>query len=64
MTKEEKIKEEYLKLGLPFNENIIFDNGWLKIKPGLYSSKYDDLDLICKSAFEWENKMIGEKEWR
>lgn len=46
MTKEEKIKEEYLKLGLPFNENIIFDNGWLKIKPGLYSSKYDDLDLL------------------
>ena len=24
--------------------------------------KYDDLDLICKSAFEWENKMIGEKK--
>ena len=24
--------------------------------------KYDDLDLICKSAFEWENKMIGEEK--
>ncbi len=46
MTKEEKIKSEYEKLGLPFNENIIVDNGWLKIKPGLYSSKYDDLDLL------------------
>ena len=24
--------------------------------------KYDDLALICESAFEWENKMIGEKK--
>ncbi|ROI02920.1 hypothetical protein EGI16_12165 [Chryseobacterium sp. G0240] len=46
MTKEEKIKEAYLGLGLPFSENILFDNGWLKIKPTQYQSKYQDVDLL------------------
>ena len=32
MTKKEKIKKEYLKLKLPFNKNIFFDNGWTKIE--------------------------------
>ena len=35
-------------------EKIKKDMNWIP--------KYDDLDLICKSAFEWENKMIGEKK--
>ena len=35
----------------------------IKIKTKMnWLPKYNDLDLICKSAFEWENKMIGEKE--
>lgn len=46
MDKQEKIKEAYNGLGLPFNENILFDNGWLKIKPTQYQSKYNDVDLL------------------
>lgn len=47
MTKEEKIKEAYCKLDMPFNENTLLNqNGWTKIKPLQYSSKYDDLDLL------------------
>lgn len=46
MTKEKKIREAYEEISLPFNENIIYDNGWTKIKPGQYSSKYDVVDLL------------------
>lgn len=46
MDKQEKIKEAYLGLGLPFSENILFDNGWLKIKPTQYQSKYQYVDLL------------------
>lgn len=46
MTKQEKIQEAYEEIGLPFNENVIYDNGWLKIKPTQYSSKYDLVDLL------------------
>lgn len=46
MTKEEVIKEAYKKLEIPFNENIIYDKGWTKIKPLQYESKYEYLDLL------------------
>jgi hypothetical protein len=46
MTKEEKIKEAYNDLGIPFNKNILYDGGWTKIKPTQFSSKYEDLDLL------------------
>jgi len=45
-TKEDVIKEAYELIGLPFVDNVIYDNGWLKIKPTQYSSKYDDVDLL------------------
>jgi len=40
---------------------LISNNTKIKTKMN-WIPKYDDLDLICKSAFEWENKMIGEKK--
>lgn len=40
---------------------LISNNTKIKTKMN-WLPKYNDLDLICKSAFEWENKMIGEKE--
>ncbi len=45
-TKEQVIQEAYEVLNIPFNENILYDNGWTKIKPGQFYSKYDDLDLL------------------
>lgn len=40
---------------------LISNNTKIKTKMN-WIPKYDDLDLICKSAFEWENKMIGEEK--
>ncbi len=38
---------------------LISNNVKIKTKMN-WLPKYDDLSLICESAFEWENKMIGE----
>lgn len=51
MTKTEAIKAAYEDVGLPFIENVIFDNGWLKIKPTQYSSKYKDCDLLKLTTY-------------
>ena len=40
---------------------LISNNTKIKTKMS-WIPKYDDLALICKSAFEWENKMIGEEK--
>ena len=40
---------------------LISNNAKIKTKMN-WIPKYDDLALICESAFEWENKMIGEKK--
>ncbi len=40
---------------------LISNNTKIKTKMN-WIPKYDDLDLICKSAFEWENKMIREEK--
>ena len=40
---------------------LISNNTKIKTKMN-WIPKYDDLALICKSAFEWKNKMIGEKK--
>ncbi len=48
-TKEQVIQEAYEVLNIPFNENILYD-GWTKIKPGQFYSKYDDLDLLKLTA--------------
>jgi hypothetical protein len=37
MTKQEAIKKAYLEVGIPFNEKVLYDSGWLKIKPSQYS---------------------------
>jgi len=44
--KELAIKNAYEECNLPFNENLKYNNGWLKIKPGQFSSKYDRCDLL------------------
>lgn len=44
--KQEAIRLAYEKLELPFNENILFDNGWTRIRPSQYYSKYSELDLM------------------
>ena len=40
---------------------LISNNAKIKTKMN-WIPKYDDLALICESAFEWENKMIGEEK--
>ena len=40
---------------------LISNNAKIKTKMN-WIPKYDDLALICESAFEWKNKMIGEKK--
>ncbi|MCL1636286.1 hypothetical protein [Elizabethkingia bruuniana] len=49
--KLQAIKAAYEDVGLPFVENVIFDNGWLKIKPTQYSSKYKDCDLLKLTTY-------------
>jgi len=49
-SKQEVIQEAYEELGLPFHENYLYDNGWMKIKPSQYSSLYDKVDLLKLTA--------------
>lgn len=44
--KEKVIREAYESIGVPFHENVLYDNGWLRIRPSQYSSKYYKLDLL------------------
>lgn len=46
MTKQEKIRDAYKEVGLPFPENIIYDNGWSNIKPTQYQLLYDKCDVL------------------
>lgn len=46
MEKQEAIKQAYKQIGLPFNENVSWYNGWLRIKPNQYSSFYNEVDLL------------------
>lgn len=51
MTKEERIKEEYEIVGLPFNDDIVHRHGWLKIKPTQYHSKHHLVDTIKHTIY-------------
>ena len=49
MTKEERIKEAYEEVGLPFHENVMCNNGWMNIKPSQYERLYDKCDVLKKT---------------
>ena len=44
--KQQAIEKAYQEVGLPFIENVIYDNGWLRIRPSQYSSFYDNVELL------------------
>ena len=58
-TKEQIIQEAYEVLNIPFNEYILYDNGWTKIKPGQFYSKYDDLDLSFEKRIDIDDIYIN-----